>query len=316
MISNALGHLMNHAYKLGNQDCPVFLLDGPEPIVIDSGVTCAAELYAAAIRSVLGTRQPSILFLTHVHWDHCGGAAYLKKAFPAMKIAVSRQGEKILARPNALALIKMLNQAFSAQVHTIPDYASLMLVEEDFQPFDVDILIEDNQVFNLGAGVMMKALATPGHTQDHFSYYLPGPQIMFAGEAAGVNYGLDAVSTEFVSDYDAYLTSLHRLAALPAELLCPGHFQHVMGTDDIAAFFDRSITATLRFKTRVLELLEEESGSIDRVVKRYKAEWYDVIVAPNKQPEVPFLINLRARVAHLAGRAAAPTSRGAAETVD
>lgn len=301
MIRNALGPITNHTYKLGNKECPIFLVDGPQPVIIDSGVTCAGEIYAAAIRSVLGTRQPSILFLTHVHWDHCGAVSYLKKAFPSLKVAASPQGEETLKRPNALALITRLNDEFRILVSTSSTVNSALLIEEPFRPFKIDIPVEDRQTFNLGGGTILQALATPGHTQDHFSYYLPHEKIMFAGEAAGVSYGPDIVSPEFVSGYDAYLASLHRLAALPAEVFCPGHFEYVTGADDITSFFNRSILATVRLKERILELLDEKAGCIDQVVQRYKSEWYDGIREP-KQPEAAYLLNLRARVAHLAAK--------------
>ena len=72
-----------------------------------------------------------------------------------------------------------------------------------------------------------------------------------------------------------------------------------IGREEISAFFRQSINETIRFKVRVLELLDEEDGYIDRVIKRVKTERYDVIPGP-KQPEVAYLLNLKAQVAHLA----------------
>ena len=107
-------------------------------------------------------------------------------------------------------------------------------------------------------------------------------------------------TTEFVSDYDAYVSSLQRLAALPVEVFCQGHYSILVGGEEISAFFKQSINETIRFKDRVLELLDEEAGSVDRVIKRLKKERYDVIQGP-KQPEAAYLLNLRAQVAHLVG---------------
>jgi hypothetical protein len=50
-----------------------------------------------------------------------------------------------------------------------------------------------------------------------------------------------------------------------------------------------------------MELLDEETGNLEKVIHMMKAERYDA-VPDLKQPEVTYLINLRAKVAHLAGK--------------
>jgi hypothetical protein len=109
------------------------------------------------------------------------------------------------------------------------------------------------------------------------------------------------VSPEFTSDYDAYLTSLRRLASLPVEILAQGHYYILAGEEEISTFFANSIKETISFKDRVMELLDEETGNLEKVIHMMKAERYDA-VPDLKQPEVTYLINLRAKVAHLAGK--------------
>jgi len=52
----------------------------------------------------------------------------------------------------------------------------------------------------------------------------------------------------------------------------------------------------------VYELLREEAGSEERVVARIKEERYDIVKGV-KQPEGPYLLNVRAQVANLAQKA-------------
>lgn len=302
MVIDTIGHIQNNVYKLGFDECPIFLLDGPEPAIFDAGVSCAGKIYVEEIRTVLGDRQPSFLFLTHVHWDHCGAVSYIKEAFPSLKVAASFIGAEILKKPNALALITKLNEAISARLKDDKELDRSLLVDRSFSPFEVDIMLKDNQSMDLGSGIKLEVLATPGHTQDHMSFYLPNNRILIAGEAAGVYYGPGIVSTEFVSNYDAYLNSLQRLASLPVEIFCQGHYKSLVGREEIETFFDRSIRETLHLRDRVFELLKEECGSTDRVITRLKAERYDVIPEP-KQPEFAYLLNLKAQVSHLASKA-------------
>ena len=49
--------------------------------------------------------------------------------------------------------------------------------------------------------------------------------------------------------------------------------------------------------------MDEECGAEDRVIQRIKAERYDPIPGM-KQPEVPYMINLKAKIAHLAKKKA------------
>jgi glyoxylase-like metal-dependent hydrolase (beta-lactamase superfamily II) len=218
-----------------------------------------------------------------------------------MKVAASNLSVEILKRPNALALIKKLNEDITTGMSSLPGLDSSLITYEPFGIFEIDIELKDNQFLDLGEGTTVEILATPGHTQDHYSYYLPNGKILIAGEAAGVYYGHGVVSTEFVSDYDAYVSSLQRLAALPVEVFCQGHYSNLVGREKISAFFKQSMNETIRFKDRVLELLEEEAGSVERVIKRLKTERYDVIQGP-KQPEATYLLNLKAQVAHLAAK--------------
>lgn len=298
MISNKLGNIQSKIYKLGLAECPIFLLDGPEPVVFDAGISCAGKIYVEAIRSILGDRQPSILFLTHVHWDHCGAVSYLKDEFPQMKVAASGIAVQILRRPNALALIKKLNDDMTS---ALTASNSSLLIDIPFHAFKVDIELKDNQIIDLGEDTAVEALATPGHTKDHYSFFMPKEKVLMAGEAAGVYYAPGIVSTEFVFNYDSYLSSLQRLASLPTEVFCQGHYQHLMGREEISAFFEQSINSTISFKNRVLELLDEEAGSLDHVINRLKTERYDIIQGP-RQPEFAYLINLKAQVAHLAAK--------------
>ncbi|CFX98325.1 Beta-lactamase-like [Syntrophomonas zehnderi OL-4] len=302
MIIDKIGHIKDNLYCLGYEECPIYLWDGAKPAIFDAGVTCAGKVYAESIRSILKERQPAVLFLTHVHWDHCGAAAYLKKAFPEMQIAATSIAESILQRPNALALISKLNADSLDRMSLMPGFDRVQMNTEPFAPFEIDIKLQDGQVFDLGDGTKLKVLATPGHTKDHHSFYLPAEKILFAGEAAGVYYSPEVVTTEFVYNYDAYLSSLQRLAALPSDIFCQGHYSILAGREEIKGFLEKSINATIGFKKRVLELLKEENGSIEKVISRAKAEYYDPFPAL-KQPEDPYLLNLKAKVAHLAAQA-------------
>lgn len=302
MIISSTGQIRDNFYLLGHPGYPIFLLDAPKPVLFEAGVCFAGNIYVEDIRSILGSRQPSVLFLTHVHWDHCGAVSHLKDTFPSMKVAATDHAVETLKRQNALALITKLNEDARIAISSLPGVDSSLFINDSFRAFKVDIKLKDNSIMDLGEGTTVEILATPGHTRDHHSYYLRKEKILIAGEAAGLLMDSGEVTTEFLFNYDAYMSSLERLATLPIEVFCQGHQLVLVGREEIRAFFERSISETICFKDRVYELLDEE-GSLERVIQRIKAERYDTIRGM-KQPEVPYLINLKARIAHLAAKKA------------
>lgn len=305
MIVQETGKVKDGFYITGLASYPVHLLDGTKPVLFDAGTTCAGELYVRAVREVLGKREPALLLISHVHWDHCGAVSYLKKAFPSMKIAASAKAAEVLKRPRAVKLITNLNRSARSIVPTLPGGNSPDLIVEDFAPFEIDREVKDGDIIDLGEGLTVHAMATPGHTRDHMSYHIPREEILLAAEASGCLAGSGEIIPEFLSDYNSYFTSLRRLADLPVRILCQGHRIVFVGREEVHSFFERSMESAIRFRARICDLLEAEEGAIDRVVRRIKEEQYDPI-SGIKQPEVPYLLNLTAQVTHLARKSDCP----------
>ena len=279
---------------------PVYLLATEEPVLFEAGFHCAGRLYEEFIRGVVGGETPSVVFLTHVHWDHCGATKYLKKVFPGLKVAASRKSYNILQRPNAQALIARLSTDVIPLVSRVPGIDPSKLIDDPFEPFEIDIIVEEGQVVDIGGGLSVNVYATPGHTRDMLSYYVPEKRILIATEAVGVLDQSNQVITEFLVDYDLYIHSLKRLATLDVDILCQGH-HFVFTGDDVKRFFDRSLEAADSFRKDVQRLLELEEGSVERVVQRIKATQYDTNKGV-KQSEQAYLLNLTTRVIHLASR--------------
>lgn len=302
MISERTGHVSNGLYVCGLAWSPVFLLDCSQPLLFEAGFACAARLYEKGIRAVVGEKRgPGTLFLTHVHWDHCGATSHLKQAFPDLKVAASAGAAAIVARPTAQRRMTELEKTVISVVGTFDGVDSALLIDEPFRPFDVSMVLHDGQIIQVDGETTVQVLATPGHTRDHLSYYVPERKILIGGEAAGCLEPSGSISVEFLADYDAYLASIDRLLAVPAEVFTQGHHYVFVGRESVKAFLEQSLKAAERFAARVQELLRAEGGSIERVVSLIKAEQHDP--KPGlKQPEEAYLLNLRAQVTHLAAK--------------
>lgn len=296
MILQNTGEVAPGLCVLGSAGVPSYLLDAPRPVLIDAGLACLGGRYVAEARARLAGRAPGRLLLTHVHFDHCGAAAAIKRAFPGLTIAAAAKAAEIVARPNALALMARLNdQARAGVAAWDPELAG----PERFEPFGVDEVLADGMRLDLGGGQELEVLYSPGHTWDFLSFWAPERGILVAGEAAGCADATGYVMTEFLVSFDAYLRSLERLMALPAKVLCQGH-RVVYTGEDVPRYLERSRQAALDYRAWVERLLDEEDGDEEQVAARVKAGEYDRKPQP-KQAEPAYLLNLRARVAHLAG---------------
>jgi len=298
MIFNGVGAVKNGLYVTGFAWSPVYLIDGEVPIIFEAGFHCMAKIYEKQIKEVIDKKKLKYLFITHVHYDHCGAASYFKKAFPDIKICTSQRASEIIKRANAQELMKTLSKNVFGIINAMDGIEKTLLQDSEFEPFDVDIILKDLDKIDVCKDITVEVFETPGHTRDMLSYYIPERKILIATEAAGCRGQNGHIVTEFLVDYDKYISSLKRLSILDIEIFCQGH--HFVYTDeDVKRHFERSMNSALTFKEEVIEYLKKEKGDIDKVVKIIKSLEYDPNPGP-KQPEKAYLLNLRTRVVHLA----------------
>jgi len=291
MIINKTGQIIEDFYSIGHPAIPVFLMDGVRPLIFDAGFAFLGEIYAGEIKKILGARQPEYLFLTHAHFDHCGSVSILKKHFPLMKVITSKKAKDILGRPNAIKLIKALNQASEEMAGDIEiDFA----LSGEFEPFKIDKTVKDDDILNISNGLNIRVIETPGHTSDCLSYYIQEKKILISSEAAGQPDHTGYIVSDCLLDFDQYFSSMKRLSLLDIEILCPGHLFVYTG-DDAKKYLRESMLECERFRKQVERCLDEEGGDLDRVKVRIKKMEYDGNDGP-KQPEPAYLLNLEARI--------------------
>jgi glyoxylase-like metal-dependent hydrolase (beta-lactamase superfamily II) len=291
MVVNSTGKVINDLYMLGTPVMPVYLMDGDTPAIFDAGLAFLGDLYARAIKKILGPRPLEYCFLTHSHFDHCGSVSVLKDHFPSLKVVASEKAKRVLVRPNAIELIRNLTQA--AQ-----EMSKHMGIDLDrfasFQPFEVDRTLRDGESIELSKNIKVCAFETPGHTWDCLSYYIPQKKVLMCSEAAGVPDQTGYIISDFLVDYDRYVESMRRLNELDFNVLCLGHRFAYIG-HDAKTYIPKSMTDCRQSLELVETCFVEEAGDLQNVIKRVKKHEYDDKKGL-KQLEAAYVLNLEARV--------------------
>jgi glyoxylase-like metal-dependent hydrolase (beta-lactamase superfamily II) len=164
-----------------------FLVGEREVAVIDPGPD--DPTHQAAIVAALHRTRPVAVLLTHGHRDHAAGAAAL----------AVRLGAPIRAAPDG-----GVGTAGAASVHPLRD---------------------GDRVMTDAGGLL--ALATPGHSGDHFAFLLerrdrPAGPIVFVGDLM-MGSGDTTLVAAPEGDLEQYLHSLKRVAAARPSLILPAH---------------------------------------------------------------------------------------------
>ncbi len=291
MIISATGKITEDFYMVGTPAMPVYLLDGENPALFDAGLAFLGRIYAAAIRDILGRRQPRYCFLSHSHFDHCGAVSYFKKTFARLQVVAAEKAKTVLGRPNAIELIGSLTRAAEPMVKTI----GIELTEFDrFEPFGVDLTLKEGDTVSISDNLTVEVFETPGHTWDCLSFYISQKKILLPSESAGIPDQNGYIASEWLVDYDRYYASLLRLQDLDVDVLCLGHLRVYTG-EDAKRYLQDSLDHCRRFLKLIETCLAECNGDVQKAVKRIKHIEYDSRQGP-KQIEAAYLLNLEARV--------------------
>jgi glyoxylase-like metal-dependent hydrolase (beta-lactamase superfamily II) len=198
----------------------VYLIEGPEPALVETGSAADAGGLVAALASAgVGPDDLAHLLVTHIHLDHAGGAGDLVRAFPHATVWVHERGAPHLVDPTRLV-------ASTARTYGTD---RMQAYYGTTRPVPADRLrsVADGDHVSLGSR-HVRAVHTPGHASHHVAFFDETSGAVFTGEAVGSHLPwADAYRPALPPpevDVELALASVDRIRGLAPSALITTHF--------------------------------------------------------------------------------------------
>lgn len=257
-------------------------------ILFDPGVSVFGPLCLHLMRENKRNTENLVIALSHSHFDHCGSIPYLLRKLPTARVAASERCADVLTRPNAVALIRRLNEEYEHDVR-----ADIVGEDISFEPVTVTCRLKDGDAIKLEGGRECRVISTNGHTRDSLSYYFPDTGIAFIGDAAGaLEHGF--IHSPCLVSYRDFIASIEKIRTLKPRAICLPHSGILTG-EEADRYLCEAAEAAVACKDMIREYLELYRGDREKVVERITAEEYDA-QPDHIQKRRPFILNLRAQV--------------------
>ena len=195
-----------------------------------------------------------LVLLSHCHEDHTA-------ALPLFPDAPVYVHEEDLC---GLLDLDGFMDIFGTEPERRQEYGRYLCREFFYEPRPDAVLFRDGDLFDLGGGVSVRVIHTPGHTRGHCCFLIQPDDILFLADidltGFGPYYGDDW------SDLEAFERSLDLVRGIEAAHYVTGH--HVGLLEDRAAYLGRLDRYGQRIADRERRLLEylEQPRSIDDIV--------------------------------------------------
>lgn len=228
------------------------IVQGKETAIIETGnSSCSQHILSELDKRQIPRDKVRFVCVTHRHGDHCGAATPLAAELPNAVVAGHKYALATLHNPERLNV--GARQLFGNHA-------------EDIQPLPPDALtqeLQDCDVLDLGAGVEIEVIGTPGHTSDHLAFYERQSGTVYTGDAAGLfgprHFTVSPTSFPPSFKFTSYRASLEKLQSCDPANLVFSHFGAVTGSD-VQPILERALTTLDAWRDTIEKAWQEENS--------------------------------------------------------
>lgn len=208
---------------------------GGRAAIVDTGTTHSVPHVLSALQRLgLEPGDVELVFLTHVHLDHAGGAGALLERLPAAKVVVHPRGAPHIVDPERL----------EAATRAVYGDARFDALYGGLKPVPRARVIETSDLGALQLGPSsLRVLHTPGHALHHQVLFDAAGRAVFTGDTFGLSYrSLDTARGAFIVptttptqfDPEQLELSIRRIVELEPEAVYLTHYGRVEHVPELA----------------------------------------------------------------------------------
>ena len=217
-----------------------YIISGKRTAIIEPASRGSAKRIRDGLKK-FSVDQNSIhhVFVSHRHFDHAAGGPPLLKYLP---------NASMMAHQYTIENYKDPRKINEAAKRIFGEFAEpIEVVERE----DKLIALREGDTIDLGGGLEIETVYTPGHASDHFACYERKNKFMFTGDSAGL-FGVKTLSitpTAFPPSfkYKNYVKSIEKMLEFDLKIVAFAHFGAVAGPN-ATEILEKSLEATEEFK--------------------------------------------------------------------
>ncbi|MHB8771566.1 MAG: MBL fold metallo-hydrolase [Syntrophales bacterium] len=233
-------HALKVPFPGTNRFVYLYLIMGEKICLIDTGILAGRELLLRYLNDAgRDPREIALIAQTHSHPDHIGLSGELK--------GLAHCGVAI--HPAEKAWVEDIE----LQARTRPTLTFKAFVQ---QPVAVDRTIEDGETVEWEAGLALRVIHIPGHSQGHVAFFLPRDGALFTGD------GVPAGGVPIYEDLRQSVRSIVKLKQVQGVRALFSSWHEPLTGERCAALWDESLAYLRRVHGLVREI-RAASPSID-----------------------------------------------------
>jgi len=195
------------------------------------------------------TFAPDVVIYSHGHPDHCAGSNF----FPPERL----WGPDECKETNG-DLARMAERFVKPELKE--DWIFYVTTSSELRDFKTGNLFDRDHVFDFG-DTMMETVFAPGHTDDHYCFYLPHEKIMLTTDIDLTSFGPWYANPE--SRIDDFIDSIERVISYEIETVVSSHLGVIR--DNIRERFDQFLAGFKERDENILEFLSSPRSMDDFV---------------------------------------------------
>jgi glyoxylase-like metal-dependent hydrolase (beta-lactamase superfamily II) len=235
----------------------LYLLQGDTVAIVDTGVHDSPSTYLAPALATYGLTlgDVELILNTHGHHDHTGGNGELV-AVSRAQVWIHEADAQIAEDPDAQFDTYFVNRHILVGRADRLEAARMAFKVNAGKPTTVDRKLVDGEVVDLGKGIRLHVVHTPGHTQGSVCYYWESEGLALCGDSAvGLSSrpgGLPLIY--YPADFER---TINRLLGMDIATLALGHHYRTLTVPRDSVHFGPNVTTYLSACREIADVISE-----------------------------------------------------------